>query len=55
MLAAVVFFVAYRMHLTNDNVWCFVDYYSYVAVPFMVVGPLAIWLIGRKEGKQHGV
>lgn len=55
VLAAVVFLVAYRMHLTNDNVWHFVDYYSYVAVPFMVVGPLAIWLIGRKEGKQHGV
>lgn len=45
----VVFLIAYGMHLYSEGAWYFVDYYSYIAVPLMIFGPLLLLLAGRKK------
>lgn len=41
-----VFIVAYSMHIETDGRWLFMKYYSNVAVPFMVIIPLLLFLTG---------
>ena len=43
-----VFFIGYCMSQKEDLVWMFINYYSYVAVPLMVLGP-AVLLIGKRK------
>lgn len=51
-----VFGIAYGMHLNPKWQSMFLEYYSYVAVPFMVVVPVVLMLLGklleRKSGEQ---
>lgn len=44
-----VFMVAYGMHEAQAVEWLFLRYYSYVAVPFMVIMPAFLLLIRRKK------
>ena len=48
--AGAVYVVAMWLHGTQQGVPLFLDYYSYVAVPLMIVGPVFI-LIGKRRGK----
>lgn len=50
--SGIVFFVAYTISSNSDWLWRFIDYYSYVAVPIMVAGPLFIFLLGRKKNEK---
>lgn len=47
--AVVVFVVAYGMHLRSDFVNLFLAYYSYGAVPFMLIVPVVLLLFRRKR------
>lgn len=47
--AVLVFGVGYSMYLNPDWVWIFVNYYSYVAVPVMVIGPGFLLILTRKN------
>lgn len=46
--AGFAFLVGYSMYLNPDGVWLFIDYYAYVAVPLMVVGPGILLLLRRR-------
>lgn len=46
-----VFGVAYGAHALPEVIPLFLDYYSYVAVPFMVVVPVFLLLIRRKKSR----
>lgn len=50
--ASVVFFVAYGMHLNEAYRNLFLTYYSYVAVPFMVLVPILLLWIRKLGGKN---
>lgn len=54
LVAAVTFVVAWFLKTSTSGVSIFLDYYSYVAVPVMVIGPGLI-LLGRKKGKQMAI
>lgn len=47
--AALVFGVGCGMYLNSDWIWIFVNYYSYVAVPVMVIGPSLLLLCKKKK------
>jgi len=47
--AAGTYLIAYEMHLDNSFLNLFLKYYSYGAVPFMVVVPLFLLLVRRKR------
>lgn len=47
--AVLIFGVGYSMYLVSDWVWIFVKYYSYVAVPILVLGPGILLLCKRKR------
>ena len=49
IMGGVVFGIAYGMKYQDRLIYVFLDYYSYVAVPLMIVGP-AVLLIGRRKG-----
>ena len=49
VVVVLVFLVAYGMHEIEDMVPLFLRYYSYVAVPFMVIVPAFLLLIRRKK------
>ncbi len=46
--AILVFGIGWSMYLNQDWIWIFVNYYSYVAVPIMIVGP-SVLLISKKR------
>ena len=46
---ALVYAVGYSMYRNEDWVWIFINYYSYMAVPIMVIGP-GILLLCKKKG-----
>lgn len=46
--AVLAYLLGYAMHLNENFVSMFLAYYSYMAVPFMILMPLFIVLIGRK-------
>lgn len=47
--AVAVFGVAYGLHLFSDGLVLFLDYYSYVAVPLMVLAPGFLWSIRKRR------
>ena len=49
LAAILVYGVGYSMHVNPDWVWTFVDYYSYIAVPILVVGPGVLLLFRKKK------
>lgn len=51
--SAAVFGVAYGMHAQADVLSLFLQYYSYVAVPFMVVLPIFLLSIRRRNGSDE--
>lgn len=46
--AVLAFFIGYSMYQKEDWVWIFVNYYSYVAVPVLVLGPAILLLAKRR-------
>lgn len=50
--ALFVFIVAYEMQMFSEWVYLFIDYYSYIAVPIMVAGPLVLLLVRRKKNES---
>lgn len=50
--AVCVFLTAYGMQQYKEWLDVFLDYYSYVAVPIMVVGPLLLLLARRKKNEN---
>lgn len=44
-----VFIIAWMLNESNELLWLFFDYYSYVAVPIMVLAPILLFLSGRKQ------
>ena len=50
--AGAVFLIAYGMHLEERGLNLFLSYYSYGAVPFMVVVPFVLILFRRNGGKK---
>lgn len=53
MPATAVFFVAYMIYLEETWMKVFLSYYAYIAVPFMIVVPVALLAI-RKKKAQFG-
>lgn len=51
--AGVVFVVAYAMHGNRSWLSAFLWYYSHLAVPFMIVAPVFLLLVGRKENEKE--
>lgn len=49
--ALFVFVIAYGMQEFREWLYLFFDYYCYIAVPIMVVGPLVLLLVRRKNVK----
>ena len=49
VLAVLVYAVGYSMYQNKDWVWIFINYYSYLAVPIMVIVP-GILLLCKKKG-----
>lgn len=47
--AILVFGVGYSMYLNSNWIWIFIDYYSYAAVPLMVIGPALLLLLRRRQ------
>lgn len=52
--ALAVFVVAYGMYLDGRWLRLFLAYYSYGAVPFMVVVPVVLLIIRKRGGKNEG-
>lgn len=53
--AGAVFAAGYAMHRSEGWLRIFLDYYSYIAVPIMVIGPLLLlWIGSRKEADGEG-
>ena len=47
-----VFLLAYLMEQSKAWVWTFLNYYSYVAVPFLVIGPILLIGVSKREKKN---
>ena len=49
VVTVLVFGIGFCMQSKSDWVWNFIDYYSYVAVPIMVIGPGLLLLCKKKR------
>ena len=48
-----VFVIAWIMEWSDTWVWAFLNYYAYLAVPLMVIGP-GVLVLSRRKGKEIG-
>lgn len=47
--ALLAFGIGYSMHVNSDWVWIFINYYSYVAVPVLIIGPAVLLLLKKRR------
>jgi len=52
--AALTYLVAWLMEVSGRWIWDFLDYYSYVAVPLMIIGPGVLLLAKRNRKEKDG-
>lgn len=50
--SVLVFIAAYAISQYREFLWWFLDYYSYIAVPIMLLGPVVLFLLGRKKNEK---
>ena len=50
--AILVYIIAYAMNVSSSFVELFLDYYSYIAVPIMIIGPALLLIKGNLKNKN---